>query len=71
MVISASGIFTAIILLIVLGVLLWLAYFVLNRLRPAEPFYTVAYVLIMVLGVLGLVAILLSLIGIVGPISIR
>ena len=71
MVISVSGVFTALILLIVLGLILWLAYFVLQRLKPPEPFYTVAYVVIMVLAVLGLVAILLSMIGIVGPISIR
>jgi len=61
---TVSSLFTFIIILLVLGILLWLAFYVLQQFNPPEPIGRIIKVVIVVLAVLILVVFLLNLAGI-------
>jgi hypothetical protein len=66
MTLSIGTLFTLIIILLALGLLVWLAFYVLRRFPLPDPFGRIAEVVIVVVAVLILVVFLLSLAGI-GP----
>lgn len=70
MTLSVSGLFTALVLLLVIGILAWLAFYVLARFRPAEPLGRIFEVVIVVVVVLALIGVLFSLTGIWAPIRV-
>jgi len=67
---SIGGLFTALVFLLVIGILAWLAFYILSRFRPAEPLGRIFEVVIVVVVVLALMGVLLSLAGVVGPIRV-
>jgi hypothetical protein len=62
--ISVGSLFSLIIVLLVVGLLVWLAFYILANLGPPEPIATVIKVIVVVIAVLVLIAILLNLAGI-------
>jgi hypothetical protein len=68
---SISTLFTLIIVLLVLGLLLWLAFYILDQFPLPAPFNRVIRVVLVVLAVLILVVFLLNLAGIGGGIKLN
>lgn len=66
--ISLSGVVTAVIYIIVAGLVFWLLYWLLNYTNPPQPFKKVGMVILAILGVLVVIGILLSLVGGGGPV---
>jgi hypothetical protein len=64
MAISVGSLFSLIIVLLVIGLLVWLAFYVLGALGPPEPVATIIRVIVVVIAVLVLIAVLLNLAGI-------
>lgn len=63
--ISIGGVFHALILLIVVGVIFWLLWWLIGYVGLPEPFNKVARVIMAVAAVIICIAILLSLAGVV------
>ena len=63
---SIGSLFTLIIVLLVVGILVWLAFYVLQNFGPPEPLNRIFRVVIVVIAVLIVVLLLLQLAGI-GP----
>jgi hypothetical protein len=59
-----SGLFSAIVILVVVGILLGLAFWVLDALAIPEPISRYARVLLVVVAALFVVGLLLNLIGV-------
>ena len=64
MTLSIGSLFTLIIVLLVIGILVWLAFYVLRHLGPPDPVNRILQVVIVVVAVLLIVALLLNLAGI-------
>jgi hypothetical protein len=64
MAISVGSLFSLIIVLLVVGILVWLAFYVLQHLGPPEPVASIIKVIVVVIAVLVLIAVLLNLAGI-------
>jgi hypothetical protein len=64
MAISVGSLFSLIIVLLVVGILVWLAFYVLGQFGPPEPVASIIRVIVVVIAVLILIAILLNLAGI-------
>ena len=64
MAISVGSLFTLIVVLLAVGLLVWLAFYVVGELAPPEPVGRIIRVIVVVIAVLVLVAILLNLAGI-------
>lgn len=64
MAISIGSIFTLVIVLLVLGLLLWLAFYILDSFPLPAPFGRIIRVVVVVVAVLVLVVFLLNLGGI-------
>jgi hypothetical protein len=64
MAISVGSLFALIITLLVVGILVWLAFYVLQQFAPPEPVGRIIRVVVVVVAVLVLVAVLLNLAGI-------
>jgi hypothetical protein len=67
---SISTLFTLIIVLLVVGLLIWLAFYVLDNVPIPEPFNRIIRVVIVVVAVLILIVFLLNLAGIGGGIKL-
>jgi len=67
---SINSLFTLIIVLLCLGLLLWLAFYVLQQFAPPEPIGRIIRVVIIVVAVLVLIVFLLNLVGIGGGVHI-
>jgi hypothetical protein len=66
MALSVGSLFTLIVILLALGLLVWLAFYVLAQFTVPEPLNKLIRVVVVVFAVLILVSILLGLAG-VGP----
>jgi len=66
MAISLGSLFSLIIVLLVLGLLVWLAFYVIGQFPLPDPIGRIIQVVIVVIAVLVLIAILLNLAG-MGP----
>jgi len=62
LVLAVTGIFNLLIALVILLLIFWLAYFIINRLAP-EPMRGILTTILIVLAVLVIIYWLLSLIG--------
>lgn len=60
---SLESLVYCVVYLIVAGLVWWLLWWALHELKPREPFYTVARVILTIGAVLVTIAILLNLIG--------
>jgi hypothetical protein len=67
---SISTLFTLIIVLLVVGLLIWLAFYVLDNVPIPEPFNRIIRVVIVVVAVLILIVFLLNLAGIGGGVRL-
>ena len=65
-----SALVTLIIYLIVIGILLWLVYYVLDAIPVPEPFNRWAKLLLVVVAVLIIIVLLLQLVGSGGNINL-
>jgi hypothetical protein len=70
MALTVGSLFTLIVVLLVIGILLWLAFYVLRQFPPPEPLGRIIQVIIVVIAVLILVVFLLNLVGIGGGVRI-
>jgi hypothetical protein len=70
MVISVGSLFTLIVVLLAVGLLIALAFYVLREIGPPDPMNRIIRVVIVVIGVLIIVSVLLSMTGVIGPISV-
>ena len=70
MALSISTLFTFIIVLLVVGLLIWLAFYVLDNVPIPAPFNRIIRVVIVVVAVLILIVFLLNLAGIGGGIRL-
>ncbi len=61
--ISLSGAVSIIIYLVVVGLVFWLLWWLVNYIAPPEPFRKVANVILAILAVLVVIGILLSFVG--------
>ena len=61
--ISLSGAVTALVYLIIAGLVFWLLWWLLGYVDPPEPFRKVGTVILAILAVMVIVGILLSLVG--------
>ncbi len=66
MAISVGSLFALIVTLLVVGILVWLAFYVLQEFAPPEPVGRIIRVVVVVVAVLVLVAVLLNVAG-MGP----
>jgi hypothetical protein len=66
MIVSVGSLFALIITLLVVGILVWLAFYVLQQFAPPEPVGRIIRVVVVVVAVLVLVAVLLNVAG-MGP----
>ena len=66
MAITVGSLFSLIITLLVVGILVWLAFYVLQQFAPPEPVGRIIRVVVIVVAVLVLVAVLLNIAG-MGP----
>ena len=64
MAISIGSLFYLIIILLVLGILVWLAFYVLSQFPVPEPIGRIIRVVVVVVAVLVLIAILLNIAGV-------
>jgi hypothetical protein len=64
MAISVGSLFALIITLLVVGILVWLAFYVLQQFAPPEPVGRIIKVIVVVVAVLVLVAVLLNIAGV-------
>ena len=64
MTLTVGSLFTFVIVLLVIGILVWLAFYVLDNFGPPDPINRIIRVAIVVVAVLILVAFLLNLAGI-------
>ncbi|PYS90903.1 MAG: hypothetical protein DMF62_03625 [Acidobacteria bacterium] len=64
MAISIGGLISFLIILLVLGIVVWLAYYILANFAPPEPLGRIIRVAIMVVAVLIVVVLLLNFAGI-------
>ena len=62
--ISVSAALHAVVLLIVVGLIFWLLYWLIGVVNPPEPFKKIAICVLAIVAVLILIAVLLSLVGI-------
>lgn len=60
-----SGLIALLLYIVVIGVVLWLALYIMNTLPMAEPFRQVGRTVIVVIGALILILLLMNFIGIV------
>ena len=67
---SVSDLFSVLVFLLVIGILAWLAFYVLARFRPAEPLGRIFEVVIVVAVVLALIGVLLSFAGVWSPVTV-
>jgi hypothetical protein len=68
--ITVGSLFSLIIVLLVVGLLIWLAFYVLEQFRPPEPVGRIIKVVVVVIAVLVIIAVLLQLAGYTTPIRI-
>ena len=61
--ISIGGLVNLLIYIIVIGLILWLALYVISQLPLPEPFGAVARIVVIVIAVLLLILLLLQLVG--------
>lgn len=61
--ISLATLVSAVVYLIVAGLVVWLLFWLLNYIAPPEPFRKIATVILAVLAVLVCIGVLLSLVG--------
>jgi hypothetical protein len=66
MAISVGSLFTFIIVMLACGLLVWLAFYVVDQFQPPEPVGKIIRVVVVVIAVLVIVALLLNFAG-VGP----
>jgi len=71
MTLSIGGLFTFIIILVALGLLCWLAFYILAQFPPPEPLGRLIRVVVVVVAVLVLIAVLLNFGGIGTGLQIR
>jgi hypothetical protein len=64
MTLTVGSLFSLIIILLVIGLLVWLAFYVLAQFAPPEPVGAIIRVIVVVVAVLILIAVLLNLAGI-------
>lgn len=64
MAISVGSLFTFIIVLLACGLLVWLAFYVVQQFNPPEPVGRIIRVVVVVIAVLVIVALLLNFAGI-------
>jgi hypothetical protein len=64
MTLTVGSLFSLIIVLLVIGLLVWLAFYVLTALGPPEPVASIIKVIVVVVAVLILITVLLNLAGI-------
>lgn len=61
--ITVAELVRAVVMIVVLGLIVWLLYYLINYISPPEPFKKVAMVVLMVFAVLICIGVLLSLAG--------
>jgi hypothetical protein len=66
MALSVGSLFTFIIVMLACGLLVWLAFYVVEQFQPPEPVGKIIRVVVVVIAVLVIVALLLNFAG-VGP----
>ena len=64
MAISVGSLFTFIIVLLACGLLVWLAFYIVDQFHPPEPVGRIIRVVVVVIAVLVIVAMLLNFAGI-------
>ncbi len=62
--ISVTGLVHAIVMIVIVGLIVWLLWFLLDYCKIPEPFNRVARILLMVVCVLFLIGVLLTLAGV-------
>jgi len=60
---TLTGLLQLVIWLIALGLIVWLALWVLQQLAPAEPFAKIARIIVVVIACIILIYLLLGLVG--------
>jgi multisubunit Na+/H+ antiporter MnhB subunit len=70
MAISIGGLIQLLIILLALGIIVWLAYYILANFQPPEPLGRIIRVAIMVVAVLIVVVLMLNFAGVGTPIHI-
>ena len=63
MILSVGSLFTFIIVLLAVGLLVWLAFYVVKEFNPPEPVGRIIRVVVVVIAVLVIVAMLLQFAG--------
>jgi len=61
--ISLSGAVTVVVYLVVVGMVFWLLWWLVNYVAPPEPFRKIANVILAILAVMVVIGILLSMVG--------
>ena len=61
--ITIGGLWSLIIVLLALGLLVWLAFYILSQFPPPEPVGRIIRVVVIVVAVLVLISVLLNLAG--------
>ena len=61
--ITVAELVRAVVMIVVLGLIVWLLYYLINYISPPEPFKKVAMVVLLVFAVLICIGVLLSLAG--------
>ena len=70
MALSIGGLLQFVLILLVLGIAVWLAYYILANFQPPEPLGRIIRVAIMVVAVLIVIVLLLNLAGVGTPLHI-
>ena len=70
MAISIGGLLQFVLILVALGIVVWLAFYVLANFSPPEPLGRIIRVAVMVVAVLIVVVLILNLAGVGTPIHI-
>ena len=64
MVLTVGSLFTFVIVLLAVGLLVWLAFYVVQQLAPPDPIGRIVRVVVVVIAVLIIVALLLNFAGV-------